>query len=247
MGAVSEKDYRGLVSSHLLKNNNVSPAAVSNARTLFGPDLANVRGKTVRIKPDPVVENYVAIPRDFVLANKHLTLAADVFFVDGIPLLLTISRRIKFVTSEHCPVRTAVALSNHVKKVLRVYNRAGFTVRYVLMDGEFEKVKAELPTIVCNTTAAKEHVAEAERQIRTVKERSRGIRATLPFSSIPKRVKIELVYFIVFWLNAFPVKSGISHKFSPRELVLRWQLDINIRVCQKSHNGYMKNGYLLDP
>ena len=66
------------------------------------------------------------------------------------------------------------------------------------MDGEFEKVKAELPSIVCNTTAAKEHVAEAERQIRTVKERSRGIRATLPFSSIPKRVKIELIYFIVF-------------------------------------------------
>ena len=43
------------------------------------------------------------------------------------------------------------------------------------MDGEFEKVKAELPSIVCNTTAAKEHVAEAERQIRTVKERSGGI------------------------------------------------------------------------
>jgi len=122
MGAVSEKDYRGLVSSHMLKNNNVSPAAVSDARTLFGPDLANVRGKTVRIRPDPVVENYVAIPRDFVLANKHLTLAADVFFVDGIPFLLTLSRRVKFVTAEHCPVRTAVALSNHMKKVLRVYN-----------------------------------------------------------------------------------------------------------------------------
>ena len=57
-------------------------------------------------------------------------------------------------------------------------------------------------------------------------ERSRGIRATLPFSSIPKRVKIELIYFIVFWLNAFPVKNGISQKFSLRELVLRWQLDI---------------------
>ena len=95
----------------------------------------------MRIRPDPVVENYVAIPRDFVLANKHLTLAADVFFVEGIPFLLTLSRRVKFVTAEHCPVRTAVALSNHMKTVLRVYNRAGFTVCYVLMDGEFEKSK----------------------------------------------------------------------------------------------------------
>ena len=95
------------------------------------------------------------------------------------------------------------------------------------MDCEFEKVKAQLPTIVCNTTAAKEHVAEAERQIRTVKERSRGIRATLHFSSVPKRVKIELIYFIVFWLNSFPVNSGISRQFSPREIILRWQLDVN--------------------
>ena len=116
MGAVSENDYPGLVSSHLLRNNNVTPAAITNARTLFRPDLANVRGKTVQTKPDPVVENYVAIPRDFVLANKHLTLAADVFFVDGIPLLLTLSRRVKFVTAKHSPVRTAIALANHLKK-----------------------------------------------------------------------------------------------------------------------------------
>ena len=32
------------------------------------------------------------------------------------------------------------------------------TVRYVLMDGEFEKVKDELPSVVCNTPAAKEHL-----------------------------------------------------------------------------------------
>ena len=104
MGAVSKNDYRGLASSHLLKNNDDSPAAVTYACTLFEPDLANVRGETVRIKSDVVLENYVAILKDFVLANKHLTLTADVFFADGIPFLLMLSRRVKFVTSEHCPV-----------------------------------------------------------------------------------------------------------------------------------------------
>jgi len=92
------------------------PLQLSNACTLFGPDLVNIRGKTVIIKPDPVVKNYVVIPKDFVLANKHLTLVADVFFVDGIPFLLTLSRRVKFVTSEHYPVCTAAVLSNHMKK-----------------------------------------------------------------------------------------------------------------------------------
>ena len=53
-----------------------------------------------------------------------------------------------------------------------MYGRAGFVVRTILMDGEFfEKVKSLMPTVECNTTAAKEHVSKAEQTIRTVKER----------------------------------------------------------------------------
>ena len=38
-------------------------------------------------------------------------------------------------------------------------------------------------------------------------------------------MKIEFVYFIVLWLNTFLVRSGISSTYSPRELLVRWQLD----------------------
>jgi hypothetical protein len=38
-------------------------------------------------------------------------------------------------------------------------------------------------------------------------------------------MKIEFVYFIVLWLNAFPVKSGISVVYLPGELIVRWRLD----------------------
>jgi hypothetical protein len=72
--------------------------------------------------------------------------------------LLTISRRIKFVTAEHIPVRTALSLSGHMARVLEVYGWAGFRVRSILMDGEFEKLKPLMPSVECNTTAAKEHV-----------------------------------------------------------------------------------------
>ncbi len=93
------------------------------------------------------------------------------------------------------------------------------------MDGEFEKIKYLMPSVECNTTAAMEHVSEVERTIRTVKERIRGLLATLPFSHVPKRMKIDFVYFVILWLNAFPVKSGISHTILPRELLMRWRLD----------------------
>ena len=93
------------------------------------------------------------------------------------------------------------------------------------MDGEFEKVKELLPTIICNIVAAKEHVAESERNIMVVKERNRGVVNNLPFTYIPRRMKIEFIYFDTLWLNAFLVKSGVSETFSPREILLRWRMD----------------------
>ena len=67
-------------------------------------------------------------------------MAADVFFVDSIAFLLTVAIKLKLVTVEHTPVFTSKSLVKHTKRVLKVYDRAGFTVRYVMMDGEFEKV-----------------------------------------------------------------------------------------------------------
>jgi hypothetical protein len=88
------------------------------------------------------------------------------------------------------------------------------------MGGEFEKVKDMLPLVVCNMTAAKEHVSKAELSIRTIKEWTQGIVGTLPFKFIPRRRKIELMYFVVLWLNAFPAKSRVSAIYSPRELLV---------------------------
>ena len=51
-----------------------------------------------------------------------------------------------------------------------------------------------MPSIECNTTTAKEHVGKAERTIWTVKERICVLLAMLPFSHIPKRMKIEFIY-----------------------------------------------------
>ena len=94
---------------------------MTNACTIFGPDLASVRGKTVQWVPEPVVKDYVAVPHALIKTNKVITLVTDVFFVDGTALLLTVARRIKFVTTERIPVRTATSLSKHLKQVLEVY------------------------------------------------------------------------------------------------------------------------------
>ena len=154
-----------MVSHNLIPNCPVASLDITNTRAIFGPDLPSLRGKTVWRTPAPVVADYVAVPRELVAANKTVTLAADVFFVDGTAFLLTVSQRIKFVTAEHVPVRTALSLSKHMARVLEVYGRAGFRVKSILMDGEFEKLKPLMPSVECNTTTAKEHISKAERAI----------------------------------------------------------------------------------
>ena len=52
-------------------------------------------------------------------------------------------------------------------------------------------------------------------------------------------MKIEFEYFIVLWLNAFPIKSGISSTFSPQELLVRWRLDYK-KHCQVLPGTYCK-------
>ena len=131
---------------------------------------------------------------------------ADVMFVNGL------SRKIRLLTVEFLPSCTAAKLTDYLVKVSKLYAQGGFTVRTILMDQEFDKVKDKTPSLEVNTTAAREHVGEIERGIRLVKERCRGTRAIMPFQQMPKLFMIHLVCFCVMWLTSFPAKQGISKK-----------------------------------
>jgi hypothetical protein len=125
------------------------------------------------------------IPRQVIEQNRIVAMAVDVFFGEGTALLITMSRRIKFVTAVRVPVRTAASLSKHLNQVIQEYQRAGFLVMTVLMDREFKKIKDFMPRLESNTTVAKEHVSEAEHTIQTIKG-TRGLIGTLPFNNIPR-------------------------------------------------------------
>ncbi len=116
----SKKDYNGVVSNHLISNCPVTHANITNAQTIFGPDLPSIWVKTVQWAPAPVVADYVGVAWSIVERNKVVRLAKDMFFVDGTALLIMILRRIKFVMAEHVPVRTAKSLAKHLDQVVHV-------------------------------------------------------------------------------------------------------------------------------
>jgi hypothetical protein len=93
------------------------------------------------------------------------------------------------------------------------------------MDREFECLRDDIPEVNLNTTSNSEHVPDIEWQIWVIKERTRDIRRTLPFKRLPSCVLIEMMQYVVMWLDGFPSLSGISQTSSPRTIMRGTVLD----------------------
>jgi hypothetical protein len=107
------------------------------------------------------------------------------------------------------------------------------------MDGEFEKIKDLVPRLECNTTAAKEHASEAEREIRTIKERARGLITTLPFEHIPRRMKIV---FIILCPLAKCISSQERNIFHALPTRIDGTLEARLQTTLPSRTGHILQG-----
>jgi len=70
-----------------------------------------------------------------------------------------------------------------------------------------------------NIYARHEHVGEIERSTRTIKERCRATCHSIPFKRFTKLMVRSLIEGVVFMLNSFPSKTGISNTMSPGMIV----------------------------
>jgi hypothetical protein len=71
IGNFSEEDFKGMVRGNMIQNCPVTPDLITNARTIFGPNLPSLQGKTVWQTPAMVVSEYVSVPREIVEQNKN--------------------------------------------------------------------------------------------------------------------------------------------------------------------------------
>jgi hypothetical protein len=170
------QDFKAMVAGGMILNSPITVADAIRADKIYGPSIAALKGKTVRRSPEQVVTNLIEVPKQILEANVNVSLSADVFFVNTIPFFTSISRNIKFTTSENIPTRTASQLVQSMRHVLAIYKKRGFHVDHAMMDGEFAPLKAPMLAlgVSLNITLANEHVPEIERRIRVLKERTRA-------------------------------------------------------------------------
>ncbi len=106
IGNLTERELMEMVREKLIANCPVTVQDVHNANRIFGLDLTNLRGKTIREKMEHARVDSVEIPRDLVNMLKYVNLVADVMFNNGLPFLVASSRGISLVTIEYLPSRT---------------------------------------------------------------------------------------------------------------------------------------------
>ena len=78
---------------------------------------------------------------------------------------------------------------------------------------------------------------EIEQIIHTIKERACGIFNTLPFTTLPGRIIVEIVAFVLFLLNA--LSNSVVSNLSPRTVMTGIMVTYK-RHCHLGFGGYVK-------
>lgn len=188
MGLPSMQDYQTLIKNNMLHNNPISIEDINNAKEIYGTDIAALKGKVTRRKPEVVKTNYVKLDDDLINNHRDVTISMDILYVQKMPFLITVAKNIKSTMIELLDDRKKEIILESIDDVINIYKTRGFNIKCVLMDREFVPLTEDLRArnISSNPTSTNEHVPEVERQIRVLKERVRGLYNSLPYTTIPK-------------------------------------------------------------
>jgi hypothetical protein len=242
IGTPSVEDFKSIIRMNAIGNNPVTTKDIVMAEKIFGPDVGNLKGKSTRRNPIPVVENHIEIPRDLIRSQQGVHLCIDGMKVNGLVFLTTISRNIYYRTATYMPRQTIDQYKDELKGIIRYYNKAGIRVDYIHADNEFRPLLDPLQDefqIQFNFANPGDHVPEAERNNRVIKERIRATYHRLPFTHLPKQMVIALVQESAKKPNFFPARHGVSQFYSPRMILHQQNLNYD-RHCRYGLGTYVQ-------
>ena len=242
LGTPSVNDFKAIIRMNAIANNPVTTDDINMAEKIFGPDIGAIKGKTTRRKPIPVVDDYVEIPKELLEAQQEVTLCIDGMKVNGLSFLTTISRNIYYRTAQWVQNHTSEVYHDALVRVFRIYNTSGFRITKIHCDNEFRSLLEPLARefrVEMNYANPQEHVPEAERNNRVIKERVRASYHRLPYTHLPRLMIKMLVTESAKKLNFFPTKNGVSSYYSPRMILHQRSLEYN-RHCQHALGTYVQ-------
>jgi hypothetical protein len=153
-----------VIGSNQIKDCPVTVQDVDVALKSWGKNIAALKGKTTWGKPNPVAKDFVKVPVELLKLHKEVFLTADIFFVNKIPLFLTLSCKICFTMVNHLADRSVPQIFKAFKEIYQFYLHRGFRITTVHADGEFAPVTALIESVpggpIVNLASSNKHVPE---------------------------------------------------------------------------------------
>ena len=238
----SDKAVLDMIDRNTIVNCEVTRRDFMLAKKIFGPNPNIIKGKTTRIQPTHVREDHWPIPPAILTNYKNVTIAIDIFTINGVRFFRSISRHLMYRITH--PIRDAKesTMKRVMKQIINVYTTRGFKMQQVYGDNEFSCLNDWLQSeygIHFFPVARGAHEPFIERDGRTSKERCRCVYSSLPFIRWPTRMIMELPMAVDFFLNYWCSSGGVSDTIPPRQILY------GIKLNAKVHCKFQFGEYIL--
>ena len=166
------------------------------ATEVYGKDVASLKGKTKDRKPKHFTKLLVPL-----MSQKEQVVYADVFHWRQVNFIIFIIKPLRLVMVQWLPKLDTPNMKAAVMTVCHKIEARGYSVQEVVVD-PFKSLVALSGLLPRNITVvgSRAHVADAEVEIRTVKERVRSSTHGLPYNA-PRRLVRWQVYGAVMTYN----------------------------------------------
>jgi hypothetical protein len=123
MGLPSHDKFEEIIVKNIIRNCPITIDDARRALTIYGLDVASIKGKTVRGKPVAHVMGHkpVSLPTSITDFHLDVTLCMDFFYVQGQVFLHIISRKIQHRIVNAVSDRSKKHFLKHLDNALRLY------------------------------------------------------------------------------------------------------------------------------
>ena len=105
---------------------------------IYGKDIAELKGKSMRSEPTPAVDDVVATPRWLLYLHKNVHLFLDIMYVNGLPFLMSISKHLFYQSATYLKDEQANTLYEAMDDIFNKYNNVGYKIKHISADNQFQ-------------------------------------------------------------------------------------------------------------
>ena len=144
MGAPGIEKFKGILHTNWIKDCPVIESDINIATEIWGPDVAYLKGKSIKNKPKKFVDDIIQIPAELKICMHEVVSHMDNFWITQCKFMGFIAKPIFYYDAYMLEDSTDKSFYKVIDKFLRKLNAAGCRVTMIRCDEEFKSLMDEV-------------------------------------------------------------------------------------------------------